>query len=239
MVLRDRLHNLVFLWGLMACGLVHATEFDPRPGLLAQQDEWLGGNINASNLTQFDAYLPPALSELIAKGATELTTGPFITVPVHPSYVAATDQFGGQAELGAEVGDLLAKRPFPGCQMPLTHFGEKIAWNMRYGYGPDEAETEWMTWRYDMRTNNEERRIEMYGAIMRFVIVTCVSRFLPLNKIGRSCTLPFTSSRFSLRYQKHSVIDPHETGRRARASVDLSQYPAPCEAAVRARRPTF
>tara|TARA_E500000178_G_scaffold302254_1_gene311688 strand:+ start:4770 stop:6056 length:1287 start_codon:yes stop_codon:yes gene_type:complete len=171
--LRYTLHSLVFLWGFVVACSASAAEFDPRPGLLAQQDEWLGRSIDASSLAQFDAYLPPALSEVIAKGATELTTGPFITVPVHPRYVEATDQFGGQAELGDEVGDLLnyqQGRPFPGLpEASDPRAGEKIAWNMRYGYGPDEAETELMTWRYkNMRTNNEERRIEMYGAIMRF-----------------------------------------------------------------------
>lgn len=153
--------------------VVLASEFDPRPRLDMGNVDISDNVINAQNVDELVDYLPPALADLIKRGATTLATTPFFTVSVHPNYKLATQELGGDASLGDSVGDLVnysQGRPFPG--MPShedPRAGEKIAWNMRYSYGPDEAETELMTWRYkNMRTDAEERKIEMYGALMRF-----------------------------------------------------------------------
>ena len=150
-----------------------ASEFDPRPTAIENAAAPAGTVIDSANVAQFSALLPPALGGLVTAGRAQITVGEFITIPVHPNYVSATEQYGGQAALGEAVGDLenyYQGRPFPGePSVDDPRSGEKVAWNMRYGYGPDEAETELMTWRYkDMRSGSEERRIEMYGAIMRF-----------------------------------------------------------------------
>ena len=132
-----------------------------------------GIQIGPTNVTEFEDLLDPALYELISKGQVSIVTGAYIPFTQHPNYIEATQQFLGQARLGENVGDLENYhngRPFPGWpDASDSRAGEKIAWNMRYTYGPDESETQSLTWHYkNMKTEKTERTIEMYGALMRF-----------------------------------------------------------------------
>lgn len=134
-----------------------------------------GAVINQDNIDRYRDWLPPAMVDLVATGRATIPVGAHITLPKHPNYEAASgvNAQSGAVQLGTESGDLLnyeAGRPFPGMLLPEDpRAGEKVAWNMRYSYGPDESETELMTWRYkDLARGTEERRIEMYGALMRF-----------------------------------------------------------------------
>lgn len=149
------------------------SEFSVQPSPEHLDAIVAGTVIDATNVEDYADVLSPAMGELISAGATTIEIGPHIDFPIHPNYQAATEQHEGSVTLGPEIGDLenyVAGRPFPialGTDDPRA--GEKAAWNMRYGYGPDETETLLMTWRYkDMAKDVEERRIEMYGALMRF-----------------------------------------------------------------------
>ena len=150
----------------------NAGEFDPRPAIADNPDLAPGTVINQSNVDSYRDVLAPAIADMIASGLTHIDVGPFLQLPLHEGYVTATENNPSTVSLGAEVGDLqgyVNGRPFPGPRsVEEDRAGEKIAWNMRYGYGPDETETKLMTWRYKDLERGEERRIEMYGALMRF-----------------------------------------------------------------------
>ena len=87
-----------------------ASEFDPRPTAIENATAPAGTVIDSANVDQFSALLPPALGGLVTAGRAQITVGEFITIPVHPNYVSATEQYGGQAALGEAVGDLLSGR---------------------------------------------------------------------------------------------------------------------------------
>lgn len=151
----------------------YSGEFDRRPALADNPAVSAGTVINAENVDNFRDWLAPALADLIAQGRVDISVGEFLQLPMHPNYVEATGGNDTTVELGASNGDIVnyvAGRPFPGePDSTDPRAGEKAAWNMRYGYGPDESETQLMTWRYkNLARGVEERRIEMYGALMRF-----------------------------------------------------------------------
>jgi len=151
---------------------VEAGEFDPRPALANDPRMTAGTVVNQSNVDSYRDALAPALADMIAEGLTQIEIGPFLQLPLHQGYVSATAGNSASVALGENVGDILGYvngRPFPGPRSAdEARSGEKAAWNMRYGYGPDETETNLMTWRYKDMEKGEERRIEMYGALMRF-----------------------------------------------------------------------
>lgn len=165
--------GLLFLTSGIFVSSVLAADSSALPVSTAKTPPVSGTVINRANLETYRAWLVPALADLISSGHTNLVVGDYISLPVHPNYLAATNTHAGTVTLGQTVGDLqnyVSGRPFPSDpDLNDPRAGEKAAWNMRYGYGPDETETLLMTWRYkDMSTNREERSIEMYGALMRF-----------------------------------------------------------------------
>lgn len=132
-----------------------------------------GTVIDASNVEQYIDALDEAIAELIRHGDTSVVVGEPLDFKTHPNYVAMTPKNIDNVKLGEEVGDLQnyeSGRPFPGIpSLDDPRAGEKIAWNMRYGYGPDESETAMMNWKYrNMKELEPERTIKMYGSIMRF-----------------------------------------------------------------------
>jgi len=141
-----------------------------------RQTEWsleAGTVVNAQNLDEFEGHIDEAVAKLVRDGDTVLKVGAPIEIGTHPNYVEVTAKNTTEVSLGAEVGDLnnyINGRPFPGIpSLDDPRAGEKVAWNMRYGYGPDESETKLMTWLYkNMRSNEPERSLQMYGSIMRF-----------------------------------------------------------------------
>jgi len=102
-----------------------------------------------------------------------ITVGESENFPVNPHYREATKRYWGETTLGEEPGvikNYTAGRPFP---EPLDvndpRAGDKAAWNMRYGFLPDENEVEKFIWQYrNMRTAKVERRLTMYGRMLRF-----------------------------------------------------------------------
>ncbi len=171
----SRLTAIVIAASVAMAVTAQADEFNQRPALADEAKLAAGTVINAANVENYRQWLVPALADLIKSGRAEIPVGEYLDLPMHPNYVAATEAnaANGNVTLGAGNGDLenyVTGRPFPGePSKEDPRAGEKAAWNMRYAYGPDESETQLMTWRYkNLAKGEEERRIEMYGALMRF-----------------------------------------------------------------------
>lgn len=132
-----------------------------------------GTLINPDNLSRYESLFDPLIAKLIGEGKLTVEVGTAENFPVHPSYIDATREHWQDTALGDEPGiinNYIAGRPFP---EPLDvndpSAGDKAAWNMRYGYMPDENEVEKFYWQYrNMRTGKLERQLAMYGAILRF-----------------------------------------------------------------------
>ena len=141
-----------------------ALELSPPPGTI----------ITSDNLEQVAQLLDPDLAELIAQGWLSITVGEPMSFDPHPAFVAATEQYGGQAQLGGNASELLnyvAGRPFPGeLSTDDPRAGEKVAWNMRYAYGGDGGKIPEMYWHYrDMRSQKIERVLTFEAEAMRFM----------------------------------------------------------------------
>jgi len=88
--------------------------------------------------------------------------------------VAATQQYGGQAQLGDSDSQILnytAGRPFPGeLSTEDPRAGEKLAWNMRYAFAADSTIIPEMYWGYrDMRSQSIERTLTFNAQGMRYM----------------------------------------------------------------------
>ncbi len=131
-----------------------------------------GTLIDANSVQQFQAILDPVLAELIADGKLSILVAESTSFPTHPAYLEATKKYSIGVSLGEEPGEIhnyIAGRPFPDIDESVLRAGEKLAWNMRYGYAPDENEVEKFYWQYrNMRTGKVERNLEMYGRMLRF-----------------------------------------------------------------------
>ncbi|MEX2480589.1 MAG: DUF1329 domain-containing protein [Gammaproteobacteria bacterium] len=143
---------------------VTANELSPPPGTV----------ITADNLEQSAQLIDPDFAELIAAGKVWITVGEPLSFDPHPNYVAVTEEQGGRTALGAEPGQLIdyvGGRPFPGeLSIDDPRAGEKLIWNMRYGYAGDGGEIPEMYWQYrDMRAQKVERELEFTAASMRFM----------------------------------------------------------------------
>ncbi|MEZ5546900.1 MAG: DUF1329 domain-containing protein [Pseudomonadales bacterium] len=145
---------------------LHQTSADaslklPAPGTL----------IDGKNLADYEAVVEPVLVKLIQEGKLSIQVGESNSYPVHPAYVEATHKYAANVSLADEPGvinNYIAGRPFPLIEDADPRAGEKIAWNMRYAYAPDENEVEKFFWQYrDMRTGKVERNLAMYGRMMR------------------------------------------------------------------------
>lgn len=166
-----KFHHSLYLF-MLSLAAVNATANDE----FQRQSDWrieAGTVIDASNVDNYANNIDAAVAKLVRDGDTTLQVGQPIDIGTHPNYVSATPKNATSVTLGPDVGDLdnyIDGRPFPG--VPLLEdprAGEKVAWNMRYGYGPDESETKLMTWLYkNMKSDEPERSLKMYGSIMRF-----------------------------------------------------------------------
>lgn len=144
--------------------LTAIQELSPPPGTI----------IGAETVDQHRQVLDSDLADLVAQGWLAITVGEPLSFDPHPNYVAATQQHGGQATLGAGVGELenyIAGRPFPGeLDADDPRAGEKLAWNMRYAYGGDAGAIPEMYWGYrDMRRQQLERTLTFSAKSMRFM----------------------------------------------------------------------
>ena len=129
--------------------------------------------IGSDNIKHFLDVVDPDLADLISQGWLTITVGEPMSFRPHEAYITATEQYGGQAELGSNPGELInytAGRPFPGVpSIDDPRAGDRLAWNMRYVYSGDGGKIPEMYWHYiDMRSQKEERELEFIASQMRF-----------------------------------------------------------------------
>lgn len=160
------------VFGLVA--VCSAGEFDIDLPQIQELSPAPGTVVSPENLEQFKGVIDADIAELIAQGWLTIDVGEPMSFDPHPAYVAATTQYGGQAQLGDKPGQLLnytAGRPFPGDPVQDDpREGEKLAWNMRYAFSADSATIPEMYWQYrDMRSQEIERVLEFTASSMRFM----------------------------------------------------------------------
>ncbi|MCF7981384.1 MAG: DUF1329 domain-containing protein [Pseudomonadales bacterium] len=165
--------SLFFVSGSVMANVDTVSQSFSHQVAMAASDLPLPGvQIDMNNLSQYKAFVEPLLAKLIAEDKLKIKIGESASFPVHPDYVAATNQYAENVSLGEQPGELnhyIAGRPFPEILEIDPRAGEKIAWNMRYAYAPDENEVEKFYWQYrDLRTGKIERNLAMYGRMMRF-----------------------------------------------------------------------
>jgi len=151
--------------------VVEAGDFDFDVSAATELSPPAGTVIGADNLEQAAQLIDPDFAELIAQGWVTITVGEPLSFDPHPNYVAATT---GRTTLGSEPGELFdytGGRPFPGeLSADDPRAGEKLVWNMRYGYAGDGGTIPEMYWQYrDMRAEKVERELEFTAAAMRFM----------------------------------------------------------------------
>jgi len=154
--------------------LAQAGDFDFNSAEIQEMAPAPGSVIGAESLEQYRQILDPDLADLMAKNWLNITVGEPLSFDPHPNFVAATQHYGGQAQLGSEPGQLLnytAGRPFPGePSLEDPRAGEKLIWNMRYAYGGDSGRIPEMYWGYrDMRSQQLERTLTFTAVGMRFM----------------------------------------------------------------------
>ncbi|MFT4583428.1 MAG: hypothetical protein ACI915_003939 [Gammaproteobacteria bacterium] len=150
-----------------------ADEFDIDRAAIDNVAPPIGTVIGPDNVASFLDVLDPDLAALISQEWLTVTVGQPLSFRPHEAYVSATEQFGSQTSLGSNPGELLnyvAGRPFPGVpSSDDARAGEKLAWNMRYGYSGDAGEIPEMYWQYiDMRSQKIERELEFVASQMRY-----------------------------------------------------------------------
>ena len=150
-----------------------ADEFDIDLAAVQEVAPPTGTIIGADNVKDYIDVVDPDLAGLIAQGWVTITVGEPMSFRPHESYITATAQYGGQAQLGSNPGELInyiAGRPFPGVpSLDDPRAGDKLAWNMRYVYSGDGGKIPEMYWHYiDMHSQVEERELEFIASQMRF-----------------------------------------------------------------------
>ena len=152
---------------------VSADEFDIDLAALEDIAPPTDAIIGSDNIKHFLDVVDPDLADLISQGWLTITVGEPMSFRPHEAYITATEQYGGQAELGSNPGELInytAGRPFPGVpSIDDPRAGDRLAWNMRYVYSGDGGKIPEMYWHYiDMRSQKEERELEFIASQMRF-----------------------------------------------------------------------
>ena len=157
----------------LVISVVYADEFDIDLAGIQEIAPLTGTVIGSDNVADYIGVIDTDLASLIEQGWLTITVGKPLSFRPHDAYITATGQYGGQAELGSNPGELLnytAGRPFPG--VPSTEdprAGDKLAWNMRYVYSGDSGAIPEMYWHYiDMKSQEEERELEFIASQMRF-----------------------------------------------------------------------
>jgi hypothetical protein len=150
-----------------------ADEFDIDRDAIDKTTPPIGTVIGPDNVASFLDVLDPDLAALISQDWLTITVGQPLSFRPYEAYVSASQQYGNQTSLGSNPGELLnyvAGRPFPGVPtLEDPRAGEKLAWNMRYGYSGDAGEIPEMYWQYiDMRSQKVERELEFVASQMRF-----------------------------------------------------------------------
>ena len=124
------------------------------------------------NVVEFSNVLDSALVDLIRSNKFSIKVGESMHFPVPPGYIEATRKYTADVSLGDSPGvikNYIAGRPFLVLDINDPRAGEKVAWNMRFAYAPDESELTGFYWQYrDMRTGEIERNLAMRASMMRF-----------------------------------------------------------------------
>ena len=148
------------------------AEFNPPLSRYDASKLSAGTQIDSSNIADYRNWLDDSVADLIGHNALTLTIGPSLEIPIHPNYRKASRENLGGTVIGDAPGELFGYtggRPFLKLEDSDPQAGLKAAWNMRYSYAPDETETEQFNWHYrDMRKDNIERTLKMYGALLRY-----------------------------------------------------------------------
>lgn len=159
---------------LSASVAASAGDFDFNIAEIQEMAPAPGTVVAPENLEQYRQFLDPDLADLVAKNWVNITVGEPLSFDPHPNYVNATQQYGGQTQLGEKPGELLnytAGRPFPGeLSVDDPRAGDKLIWNMRYAYAGDSGAIPEMYWGYrQMRTQTLERTLTFTAVGMRFM----------------------------------------------------------------------
>lgn len=168
-----RLSTLCAL-GVLVSGAARAGDFDFDLAAARASSPPPGTVIDAGNVAQYAAIMDSEFATLVTDGWVTLTVGEPLAFDPHPAFIAATEQHAGQVQLADGPGALqgyVSGRPFPGeLSTDDPRAGEKLAWNMRYGYAGDGGEIPEMYWQYrDMRAQKVERELTFEAAAMRFM----------------------------------------------------------------------
>lgn len=157
-------HILGFFVSLMAMSVCTAQARD-----LLEHDTV----IDHESVKAYSSYLDETLTELIATEHLAIKVGETESFPVHPAYAKLSKDYAGKTKLGQTPGELrnyISGRPFsesPNLDDPKA--GEKIAWNMRYGFHGDSGTIKPFYWQYrNMRTAKVERELSFQAANLRF-----------------------------------------------------------------------
>jgi len=158
---------------ILSANVALAGDFDFDTAQIQEMAPPPGTVINAANVAQYKQILDPDIADLIAKDWLSIPVGEPVSFDPHPNYVAATQKYGGQAQMGEGAGALqnyTAGRPFPGeLSTDDPRAGDKLAWNMRYAFAGDSGAIPEMYWGYrDMRSGQLERTLTFSASAMRF-----------------------------------------------------------------------
>ena len=161
------------LTGLLGIGPVCAGEFDLDLTQIQEMSPPPGTVIDATNVAQYRQLLDPDIADLVAKDWLTIPVGEPLSFDPHPNFVAATERYAGQAQMGEGAGALMnytAGRPFAGeLSVDDPRAGDKMAWNMRYAFAGDSGEIPEMYWGYrEMRSQTLERTLTFNAAAIRF-----------------------------------------------------------------------
>lgn len=167
---RLALSSALALWTAAAA----AGDFDLDMAQLQELSPEPGTVITSANVAEYRQVLDPDLADLIGQDWYAITVGEPVSFDPHPNFVAATQQYGGQAQLGdsdSQIINYTAGRPFPGeLSTEDPRAGEKLAWNMRYAFAADSTIIPEMYWGYrDMRSQSIERTLTFNAQGMRYM----------------------------------------------------------------------
>lgn len=147
----------------MCAGLSSLAAEPPQPGTV----------LDAANVAKYAEFIDTTLVDLIANGSFTIEVTESESIPNHPAFAAATEQYRGQTSLPSEPGILLnyiSGRPFP--QTPDVNdprAGDKLAWNLRYNYAGDAGLVKPFYWQYrNMKNGKIERELSFAAMSLRF-----------------------------------------------------------------------
>lgn len=122
-----------------------------------------GTTISADSWQAAQNYLPAEILDKIKAGEMAFSIQETTDLPVSEAYIAATRQYAGQVQIGAdgELSGYVAGLPFPALDPADPQAGEKAAWNMRHRDLGDSVQV-WNTFRLLKESGQADREFENY-----------------------------------------------------------------------------